>query len=197
MIEYYEKSPLGYQITEYDCATITFLNALRYLYNRDEISPGVIKYIMQESLDGKGYNGEIGRGGTTVTATVRIAEWLKENAKSEGMNIKVTILKGDDYSIDNQYLKNAISLGGTAILRIYQEYEHYGLLTKLDNEFAYIFDPYYLDIKEYDNDESVEIIKDKPFEYNRKVSLKRIREDSDKDFCLVKKDNSIIIVLEK
>ena len=197
MEKYYEKSPLGYQISEYDCATATLLNALRFLYERDEISPGVIKYIMQESLDGRGYNGEIGRGGTSTDATIKICKWLAENCEKEDMKMHITMLKGDEYSIDNPKLVNAIKSGGVAILRVFQEYEHYSLLTHLDDEYAYLFDPYYLDIKEYDNDENVEIIKDRPFECNRKVSLKRMRENSYNDFCLVKKEDSVIIIIEK
>ena len=30
----YTKTPLDYQITEYDCGTTTLLNALRYLFKR-------------------------------------------------------------------------------------------------------------------------------------------------------------------
>ena len=41
------KSPLQYQITEYDCGQATVLNAIRYLFNRGEIPPIIIKYITQ------------------------------------------------------------------------------------------------------------------------------------------------------
>ena len=39
------KTPLAYQLTEYDCAQATFLNAMRFLLNRNEIPPVMIKYI--------------------------------------------------------------------------------------------------------------------------------------------------------
>ena len=42
----YTKTPLDYQITEYDCGTTTLLNALRYLFKRSEISPEIYKYII-------------------------------------------------------------------------------------------------------------------------------------------------------
>ena len=44
----YTKTPLDYQITEYDCATTTILNAFRYLFNRSEISPEVYQYILKK-----------------------------------------------------------------------------------------------------------------------------------------------------
>lgn len=33
----YTKTPLDYQITEYDCGTTTLLNALRYLFKSSEV----------------------------------------------------------------------------------------------------------------------------------------------------------------
>lgn len=58
----YVKTPLDYQITEYDCGTTTLLNALRYLFERSEISPEVYKFIMQYTLDGTNEKGESCKG---------------------------------------------------------------------------------------------------------------------------------------
>lgn len=64
-IEYdYKKTPLTYQITEYDCGTTCVLNAIKYLFNREEIAPQMYKKILEETLD-KSFNNEIGKGGTT------------------------------------------------------------------------------------------------------------------------------------
>ena len=58
----YTKTPLEYQLTEYDCGTTTLLNALRYLFKRSEIEPEIYKFIMQYTLDNTNNNGEIGKG---------------------------------------------------------------------------------------------------------------------------------------
>ena len=50
---------------------------------------------------------------------------------------------------------------------------------------------------EYDDDEKVEIIKNRPFEFNRKVKKERIDEESKEDFALVKGKNRGIIIIEK
>lgn len=39
------KTPLYYQMSEYDCATVTLLNAIKYLFPREVIPPDVIKAI--------------------------------------------------------------------------------------------------------------------------------------------------------
>ena len=71
------------------------------------------------------------------------------------------------------------------------------LLTKLDENFAYIFDPYYLPINYYDNDDFVEIIKDKSFEYNRKVKKERLDSNTSLDFALLQGERAQIIILKK
>lgn len=45
------KTPLGYQCTELDCVLTTIINGIRYLFNRNEILPEVLKIINLYSLD--------------------------------------------------------------------------------------------------------------------------------------------------
>lgn len=193
----YTKTPLDYQITEYDCGTTTLLNALRYLFKRSEISPEIYKYIMQYTLDKSNELGEIGKGGTSVYALEFLSNWLNENGRNKGMNIICRNLSKEEISIYNNELKSKIDNGAVAILRIYQDCEHYCLLTKLDEDYAYIFDPYYLNINYYDEDNEVEIIKDRPFEFNRKVKKERVEEKTERDFALVRGENSEIIIIER
>lgn len=192
----YTKTPLEYQLTEYDCGTTTLLNALRYLFKRSEIEPEIYKFIMQYTLDNTNNNGEIGKGGTSVFAMKFLSDWLNENASKKGMNIKCTYINKENVSIYNKEI-DKINKGAVAILRVYQDVEHYCLLTKIDDEFAYLFDPYYLNINYYDKDDEVEIIKDRPFEFNRKVKKERIENENNKDFSLVKGENSELIIIER
>ena len=45
------KNPLSYQTTEYDCGPTTLVNALRFLYEREEIVPELLKNIALYTLD--------------------------------------------------------------------------------------------------------------------------------------------------
>jgi len=191
----YTKTPLDYQITEYDCGTTTLLNALRYLFKRSEISPEIFKFIMQYTLDKTNSNGESCKGGTSTYALEFLCNWLNENGLKKGMNINCKIIPSEDCSIYNKELEETIKAKGVAILKVYQDCEHYCLLTDLDDTYAYIFDPYYLNINYYNNDPCCEIIKDRPFEFNRKVLKTRIEEKSTKDFSLAGDKNTDIILL--
>lgn len=121
---------------------------------------------------------------------------MNDNDKNKGMNIKCTSIPKDEISIYNTELEEKIRRGAVAIVRVYQDSEHYCLLTKLDDDFAYLFDPYYLNINYYDKDDDVEIIKDRPFEFNRKVKKERIEKQTKKDFALVRGENKEIIIIE-
>ena len=142
----YTKTPLSYQITEYDCGQTTFLNALRYLFKRSEIEPRVTKMIMQNTLDQTDSNGEIGKGGTSVYAIEFLAKWLIDISNVSNMKMDIKIIKGKDVSTSNKHLLDCLKNGGVAIFRVWQSSEHYVLCTNIDDKYVYIFDPYYLNI---------------------------------------------------
>ena len=56
------------------------------------------------------------------------------------------------------------------------------MITKIDDCFAYIFDPYYLDKGYYVNDEDVAIATHEDFTHNRLVKIERLFDESHKDF---------------
>lgn len=65
------KTPLLYQLSEFDCGPITLYNALKYLFNRNEIPYEVIKEIMNITLDEK-------EKGTSKKAMKKVALSLKK-----------------------------------------------------------------------------------------------------------------------
>ncbi len=136
------KVPLRYQNSEYDCGTTSFINALAYLYDREDIPVELLKAIYQYTLDVEDEN------------VVIVARWLM----------------GEEY---------------------------YVIITKIDGYYAYIFDPYYLDESYYDLDYDVSLVLHETFSYNRKVSLKRLFDQTNKDFFLLKKEYREVILITK
>lgn len=195
MKTYCDYTPLHYQISEYDCGTTTLLNALKYLFKREEFSPEIYKFIVQHTLDKSNDYGEICKGGTSIDCLEFLCNWLNKNGPSKGMNIYYKCFQNTEYSIYNGNLRKTIKNNGVAILEVYQDCEHYCLLTDIDETYAYIFDPYYLNVDYYDNDPCIEIIENEPFLYNRKVLKSRIDEKSNKDFSLLDNKNAKIIAL--
>ena len=62
------KNPLQYQSTEYDCGPSSVINAVSFLFEREEIPPELIINVMRFCLDRSGSDGSPGKGGTSCAA---------------------------------------------------------------------------------------------------------------------------------
>ena len=70
------KNPLRYQISEYDCGPTSMLNAISYLFEREEIPPEVIRNIMLYCLDCYNEERVAGKCGTSTAAMMFLSNWL-------------------------------------------------------------------------------------------------------------------------
>ena len=50
------KNPLHYQLTEYDCGPTAMLDAISYLFQREEIPPEIIRNVMLPVLSRPGWH---------------------------------------------------------------------------------------------------------------------------------------------
>lgn len=138
------KTPLKYQSSEYDCVPTTFLNALNFLFDRKDIPPEVIKAIMLYSLDTFNKNGEVGKNGTTGFAIDFICQWLNYYNGSKGFNIECEILEGKSVDFDDRHFIKWLDNGGVVLARVYfTKTYHYLLVTRVDKDSVYLFDPYF------------------------------------------------------
>ena len=91
------KVPLRYQNTEYDCGTTSFVNALAYLYDREDIPIELLKTIYKFTLDVEGKDGIEGTGGTSRKHAELLAKYFIEYAnKNDKFDINCKILNGKD-----------------------------------------------------------------------------------------------------
>lgn len=190
------KIPLRFQCTEYDCGTTSFINALLYLYDRENIPIEFIKAIYKYTLDVEDKEGIIGKGGTSRNHAERLAGFFVRYANTnEKINIKAHILCNDKVDLIN--MKSVIERGGVAIARVWQQGEHYVIITKIDENFAYIFDPYYLDEDYYYKDSEVAVVLNDNFTHNRLVKLSRLFDERKVDFSLLPVEDREVILLER
>lgn len=165
------KTPLHYQTTEYDCGPTTMMNAISYLFEREDIPPEISRNIMLYCLDCYNESGEPGKSGTSRMAMLFLSNWLCQFGKIGNLSIRARYLSGSCvYLGAESRLNDALHRGGVVVLRLIYEVEHYVLLTGEKNGMIYMFDPYY----EEDPYEEPDIIMDAkhPFSYNRIVPTK-------------------------
>lgn len=162
------KNPLSYQSTEYDCGPTSMLNAINFLFNRNEISPDVIKSIMLYCLDSYNKKGEAYKSGTTGMAMMFLANWLNQFGKVKKWPIYCEMVNGEEVHISqSSKIAECLGQGGAAVARVMLGCWHYVLLTGIDNQYVYMFDPYYR-VKPF-SAEGIEMIKNEPLKMNRKI----------------------------
>lgn len=139
------KIPFRLQVTEYDCAPITFVNALVYLFERPEIPPIVLQRIYSTCLDGISYRGELACG-TSDLAVQLLGQWLSEyRDKRAKFAVEATYVAGKSVHLrKGSELISCLNSGGLSLLSIthYRDYLHYVLALYIDDGWLYAFDPY-------------------------------------------------------
>lgn len=190
------KIPLRYQNTEYDCGTTSFINALAYLYDREDVPVELIKAVYKYTLDVESEDGIVGKGGTSRKHAEMLARYFEEYANNnKGFNIDCKVLSKDKVNLND--MKKTLDNHGVIIARCWQTVEHYVLITKIDNYFAYIFDPYYLEEDYYYEDEDVAIVLHETFTHNRVVKIERLFNEENKDFSLLKESDREVILINR
>ena len=171
------KVPLRYQMTEYDCGPTSLLNAVSFLFEREEIPPEVVRNIMLFCLDSYGADGFSGKSGTSHTAMQFLSHWLDGFGQTGRLALSSAYLSGRDVDLgQNSRLRDALLRGGVAVVRVDLEGWHYILLTGIQGEDVYAFDPYRIDgglpL------DSVRTTEEHPGAYNRVIPVRLLARES-------------------
>jgi len=188
------KTPLRFQVTEYDCGTVSLYNAISYLFDREEIPAKLLKTIHKYTLDCYDEEGNPGQGGTSKEAVEKISTFMTKYTNDNNFGIKCEKLTGLDVTIEK--ITNCIKQKGCALIRCWLETGHYVIITNVIKDKVYIFDPYYLDKNKY-KDKEVKIVLNKPFTHNRVVSTKRLFSETTKDFAFGDKNKRECVLMNK
>ena len=137
------KIPLRYQMSEYDCGPTALLNAVSYLFPRQEVPPEIIRSVMLYTLDCYGMDGAPCKAGTSRMAMMYLANWLEGFSRATQFPLTCQYLAGRAVHIGtHSHINDALVRGGVAVVRLFYEVEHYALLTGTSKDHIYLFDPY-------------------------------------------------------
>ena len=169
-------NPLRYQMPEYDCGPTSMLNAVSYLFQREEIPPEIVRSIMLYCLDCFGADGACGKCGTSCTAMMFLSNWINSFGQTGHLPISSQHLSGREVNFSqNGQLRDALRRGGAAVARVDFEGWHYVLLTHIQGDKVCLFDPYYR--AEPFSDSALQMVADHPAEYNRIVPIRYLEKD--------------------
>ena len=139
------KNRLITQSTEYDCGPTCVMNAMRYLYERHELPPALIKEIWLLCNDTYNASGEMGKRGTSMAVMRYLSYWLNDYGQGCHFPIHAEYQHGDEADIaPGARVDECLREGGAAVIRCWSEgYRHYVLLTTpLEGDRIGLFDPY-------------------------------------------------------
>ncbi len=163
------KIPLRYQISEYDCGPTSLLNGVSYLFEREEIPAELVRDVMLYSMDTFGDDGTPGVSGTTQKTMRFLSRRLDDVGRAGRPALACRYITGREVDLESGgLLADTLRRGGAAVVHIDLEIWHYILLTGLDGENVYAFDPYRLPVDPFPVKE-VTAVESEPFRYNRIV----------------------------
>lgn len=174
------KNLLNYQTSEYDCGPVSILNGIRYLFEREEIYPDLIKFIMLYCMDTYNEAGELCKHGTSPAAMSYMTCWLNHFAQTKKFPLFCEHYSGDQVRLTPESpITKALHKGGVVVLHLFLDVGHYVLLTGIEKDRVLLFDPFYEEAndpeldKEYDTHE-IFFIWDQPKRANRSVAIERM-----------------------
>ncbi len=179
------KNYLNYQTTEYDCGPVSLLNGVRYLFEREEIPPDMVKFVMLYCMDTYNEKGELCKHGTSAAAMKFMASWFNDFSQCRHFPIRCTFLSKEKVVIQQESpIYQFIQQGGVVLLRLFLEVSHYVLVTGVEDDSVLLFDPYYEEIDDPDLDieyseDGIDFILDQPKKANRRVSLEKLNRMGD------------------
>jgi hypothetical protein len=136
--------PLHYQVSEYDCVPTAFINAVSYLFERNEIPPMVISHIYLYSMDTVGRDSRFGIGGTSKYAVRLLGNWLS-SYKMKKFSVTTEFLEKDEVHLRKESrIYACLEEGGIALCNTLfsKNEQHYLMIIRIEDGWIYCFDPY-------------------------------------------------------
>ncbi|GAA4298229.1 C39 family peptidase [Anaerocolumna aminovalerica] len=163
------KNILNYQTSEYDCGPTTLINAFRYLFEREQLTPELLKTISMYTLDAYDEKGESGKNGTSKMAMKFISSWLNQYGITKNFPVFSEFLEGEQVYIgQNSGIIGCLQQRGVVVARVWlEDVGHYVLLNDVAGDVIEVFDPYY--IENFPDNHEVSVVEGLPGKLNRRV----------------------------
>lgn len=137
---------LTYQLSSHDCGPTSVANGLRHLFEREEIPPEIIPMIYGTLMNEHDDEGRPCRG-TDMNAMRFLSIRLNEYAPLVCFPLETRFYCRRDVRLeDDSEIVKWIKSGGVSVMRIFVGVGHYVLITDIDEEHVYIWDPFLTDM---------------------------------------------------
>ena len=191
------KNVLLTQTTEYDCGPTTLVNALRFLFEREDIPPALIRTIWLHTNDTYDERGQKGCRGTSKACVRYLCEFFNDYGEHCRFPIHAAFADKEAAEIaPGSAAIRCLETGGVVMIRCWLENcPHYVLLTGITEQGVALFDPYE-DTRFYDWEQDGALrVEDEPRRWNRIVTMDRLNAVDNQDYAMgeVCKRESLLI----
>jgi hypothetical protein len=170
------------------------MNAISFLFKREEISPDITKCIMQYCLDGYNNKGEAYKSGTTDMAMWFLSHWLNQFGRVRKFPVQCENIKCEEVYIGkNSPITGCLQQKGAVVAKVMLGCWHYVLLTGIDGEYIDLFDPYYR--QNPFKQEGIMMIWDEPKVRNRRVHMDIMNGTGKEPYALGRIDQRECVLL--
>ena len=121
------KSPLRYQITDFDCGSVSLINCLTYLFEREEVPAELVRIITTFSLECYNEKGMLENNAYTKQLNYVVSKWVSEFARQKMIPLKSLYLTGEKIGLS--MIVGCLKREGCVNVKTYRDgYEHYASL---------------------------------------------------------------------
>ena len=190
------KTPLRYQMSDFDCGSVSLLNCLSYLFEREEIPTELVRVVSTYSLTFYDVKGRLDKTTTQKSLPFYISAWINKFALQKRIPLKSKFLKGSEATIYE--LVECLKQGGCVNMKTYRGDDvQYVAVTAIDDEFVYLFDPHFKIGWDYKNSTTVEVIDDNPFAFNRRVAIEQFLSERPIEYAMGPAMHREMVVLKR
>lgn len=190
------KNMLIYQSSEFDCGPTSVTNAIRFLYQREEIVPHLLKHIWVMGNDTFCSEGQVGKHGTSKASMRYMAEWMCAFGQGCKFPIRAKFLELDAAQVvPGSETWQCLEQGGCAVMRcVTGGIPHYVLLTRvLENGEIGLFDPYEEE-PEFDGP-GRRVVEDQTRVMNRAVRYDLLNLTGDTDYAMGRPEDREMLLI--
>ena len=190
------KIPLKYQMTEDDCGSVSLLNCIAFLFEVEEMPLELIKLVSAAAIDCYDDLGNYKAGDTGRKLITFISKWVDLFATKKGIPLKAKHLSG--VNVSPYEIAKCLKERGCVFMRTIQSNkEHFVMLTAIDDNFVYLFDPTFKLADSYKGNKSIEFISGHPFTFNRRVRLEHFLDEVPKEFALGPMEKREVVLFDR
>lgn len=190
------KIPLKYQMSEDDCGSVCLLNCIAFLFEVEEMPLELIKLVSASAIDCYDDLGNYKGGDTSRKLMVFISKWIDVFATKKGIPLKAKYLSGA--GVSPYEIAKCLKERGCVCMRTTQSNkEHFVMLTAIDDNYVYLFDPTFRLADNYKGNQNIEFISGHPFTFNRRVKVEQFLDELPKEFALGPLDKREVILFDR